>query len=62
MQLDESIGQALSSPEPIPNLRALVKELFSRGADKSSVLAALENAPRNCGGPAAKPTRMPSWT
>lgn len=44
MQLDESIDRALSSPEPIPNLRALVQELFSRGADKSSVLAALENA------------------
>jgi len=44
MQLDESIDRALSSPEPIPKLRALVKELFSRGADKASVLAAFENA------------------
>ncbi len=44
MQLDESIDRALNSSEPIPNLRSLVQELFSRGADKASVLAALENA------------------
>ena len=44
MKLDESIEQALRSPEPIPKLRSVVADLFSRGMDKAAVLAMFEDS------------------
>lgn len=44
MQLDESIEQALRSPEPANQLRSLVKQRFAEGMDKAVVLTAFEKA------------------
>jgi hypothetical protein len=44
MQFDESIEQALRSPEPANKLRSLVEQRFAKGEDKATVLAAFENA------------------
>ncbi len=44
MKLDESIDEALRSPEPIRNLRSIAVEHFSRGTERSAVLAVFENA------------------
>ncbi len=44
MQLDPRIQQALASPEPLTQLRFLVRELQTQGQDQAAILALFEQA------------------
>jgi hypothetical protein len=44
MPLDARIQVALSSPEPLEQLRTLVRSLQSQGRDQSTILALFETA------------------
>ena len=60
MKLDESIDLALDSSESIRNLREMVLERFSHGADKKAPLTMFDSrCADSCGRPAGTPTRMP---